>query len=212
MPAVAATAAPQADINGEDRGDDNSKGDDEGGKGDGGRGYKDNGDDGDNDGGDGGNDDTKRRQTQQPNIKPTSTARNVVVMTARAMTKAARATTAGATMMTAMMMTTAATAAKRRLMAQRQRGWHLPPSTMHGHYSQEHRCRETRPAADQSRWCHARLSPFVGVDAGLTSPVGIGKDGGHDGWLCWGWRGGFVDHWGTKNKIGEGKNLACGRG
>ena len=28
--------------------------------------------------------------------------------------------------------------------------------------------------------CHARLSPFVGVGAGLTSPVGIWKDGGHD--------------------------------
>ena len=112
MPAVAATAAPQADINGEDRGDDNSKGDDEGGKGDGGRGYEDDGDDGDDDSGDGGNDDAKRQQTQQPNIKPTSTARNVVVMTARVMTKAARATAAGATMTTATMMTTAAMAAK----------------------------------------------------------------------------------------------------
>jgi hypothetical protein len=103
LPAVAATAAPLADINGEDRGGDDSKGDDEGGKGGGGRGYE--------DGGDGGNDDAKRRQTQQPNIKPTSTARYMVAMTARATTKAARATAAGATRTTATMMTMAETAA-----------------------------------------------------------------------------------------------------
>ncbi len=59
---------------------------------------------------------------------------------------------------------------------------------------------------------HARLSPFVRVGAGLTSPVGTGKDGGYYGWLCWGWRGGVADYWGTKNKKGEGENLACGRG
>ncbi len=57
-----------ADINGEDRGGDDSKGDGEGGKGgNGGRGYEfdgDDGDDGDDDGGgDGGDDDAKRRQT-----------------------------------------------------------------------------------------------------------------------------------------------------
>ena len=73
-----------------------------GGKGgDGGRGYKDDGDDDDDDGGDG--------QTQQSNIKPTSMVRTVVVTTARAMTKAARATVAGATRTT--MATTTATAA-----------------------------------------------------------------------------------------------------
>ena len=59
---------------------------------------------------------------------------------------------------------------------------------------------------------HARLSPFVGVGAGLTSPVGIGKDGGHDGWLCWGWRGGVEDYWGIKNEKGKCENLAFGRG
>jgi len=59
---------------------------------------------------------------------------------------------------------------------------------------------------------HARLSPFVGVGAGLTIPVGIGKDGGQDGWLCWGWRGGVADYWGTKNEKGKSENLACGWG
>ena len=49
--------------------------------------------------------------TQQSNIKPTSTARNVVVTIARAMTKAARATVAGATRKTATTVTMAATAA-----------------------------------------------------------------------------------------------------
>ena len=47
---------------------------------------------------------------------------------------------------------------------------------------------------------HASLSPFVGVGAGLTGPVGIGKDGGHGGWLCWRWRGGAADYRGTKTK------------
>ncbi len=61
---------------GEDRGGDDSEGNDEGGKGgDGGRGYE--------DGGDGGDDNAKWRQTQQSNIKPTSTMRTVVVTTAR---------------------------------------------------------------------------------------------------------------------------------
>ena len=85
-----------ANINGKDRGGDNSKGNNEGGKGDGGRGYEDGGDYGDDDGGNGGDDDTKWRQ--------------------------------------------------------RQRGWHLPPSTKQGHYSQEQEYRKTRPAADQLRW------------------------------------------------------------
>ncbi len=71
-----------------------------------GRGYEDNGGDGDdsNDdgGGDGSDDDAKWRQTQQSNIKPTSTARNVVVTTARAMTKAARAVMATTATTTAM--------------------------------------------------------------------------------------------------------------
>ena len=48
---------------------------------------------------------------------------------------------------------------------------------------------------------HARLSPFVGVGAGLTTgPVGIGKDGGHGGWLVLGverWRCGLQ---GDKNR------------
>ncbi len=46
-----------------------------------------------------------------------------------------------------------------------------------------------------------------GVGAGLTSPVGIGKDGGHDRWLCWGWRGGVADYWGTKTKKEKAKIL-----
>ena len=37
---------------------------------------------------------------------------------------------------------------------------------------------------------HTHLSPFVGVGAGLTGPVGIGKDGGHGGWLVLG-----VERW-----------------
>jgi hypothetical protein len=104
----------QADINGEERGGDDSEGDDEGGKGSDGDDSDNDGDeDGDKDGdygndngGDGGDNDTKRRDTQQSNIKPTSTARNVVVTTARAMTQAARATVAGATRTTAAMAAT----------------------------------------------------------------------------------------------------------
>ena len=45
----------------------------------------------------------------------------------------------------------------------------------------------------------ACLSPFVGVGAGLTSPVGIGKDGGHGGWLVLGVGDGVADYRGTKN-------------
>jgi len=37
---------------------------------------------------------------------------------------------------------------------------------------------------------HARLSPFVGVGAGHTGPVGIGKDGERGGWLVLG-----VERW-----------------
>jgi hypothetical protein len=81
-------------------------------RGDGGRGYEDGGDDsGDDNGrnsGNGSDYDAKRRQTQQSNIKLTSTAMNVVVTTVRATTKATRATVAGATRTTATMMTTAA--------------------------------------------------------------------------------------------------------
>ena len=53
----------------------------------------------------------KQRQIQQSNIKPTSMARNVVVTTARATMKAARAMVAGATRTTSMKMTTTATMA-----------------------------------------------------------------------------------------------------
>jgi hypothetical protein len=60
---------------------------------------------------------------------------------------------------------------------------------------------------------HTRLSPFIGVGAGITGPVSIGKDGGHGGWLVLGverwWRCGLP---GYKNEKGEGENLACGRG
>jgi hypothetical protein len=37
---------------------------------------------------------------------------------------------------------------------------------------------------------HAHISPFVGVGTGHTGPVGIGKDGGHGGWLVLG-----VERW-----------------
>ena len=49
------------------------------------------------------------------------------------------------------------------------------------------------------------------MGAGLTSPVGIGKDGGHGGWLVLGVGGGVADYRGTKNKKGDGENLASGR-
>jgi len=45
------------------------------------------------------------------------------------------------------------------------------------------------------------------VGAGLTGPVGIGKDGGHNVWLCWGWRVGVADYWGTKTKKEKAKIL-----
>ena len=84
-------------------------------RGDDGTGYEDGGDDsGDDNGrnsGNGSDYDAKRRQTQQSNIKLTSTAMNVVVTTARATIKATRATVAGATRTTATMMTTAAATA-----------------------------------------------------------------------------------------------------
>ena len=58
---------------------------------------------------------------------------------------------------------------------------------------------------------HARLSPFVGVGAGHTGPVGIGKtEGMVDGW-CWGWRGGVADYWGTKMKKEKAKILPVDR-
>ena len=41
----------------------------------------------------------------------------------------------------------------------RQQGWHLAPSTMQGHYSQEQEFRETRPTADQSRWHVTHVFP-----------------------------------------------------
>ena len=59
---------------------------------------------------------------------------------------------------------------------------------------------------------HTRLSPFVGVSAGITGLVGIGKDSGHGGWLVLGvkrWHCGLP---GYKKQKGEGKNLACGQG
>ena len=40
---------------------------------------------------------------------------------------------------------------------------------------------------------HAHLSPFVGVGAGHTGPVGIGKDKGHGRWLVLG-----VERWRCK--------------
>ena len=85
---------------------DDREGDDEGGKGDGGRGYLDDDDEGhdgtfpkgggrrwSSSGGEG---------TQQSNINPTSMTRNLVSLTVRATTKAARTMGAGATWTTAM--------------------------------------------------------------------------------------------------------------
>jgi hypothetical protein len=97
-PAVRVHNNQKADMNGQDRGGDDSKGDDEDGKGDGGRGYEDDGGDGDDNGGDGG---SIRRLTRQL---------NVAVMTARATTKTARATVAGAMRTTAAKVATATTA------------------------------------------------------------------------------------------------------
>jgi hypothetical protein len=57
---------------------------------------------------------------------------------------------------------------------------------------------------------HARLSPFVGVGAGLTGSVGIGKDGGHGGWLMLGverWCCVLLGYKIQKNEKGEGKIL-----
>ncbi len=60
---------------------------------------------------------------------------------------------------------------------------------------------------------HARLSPFVGVGAGHTGPVGIGKDGGHGGWLVLGGGEVVLRITGVQKTIkGEGENLACGPG
>ena len=182
-------------------------------------GYEDDGDDGDesdDDGGDGGEDDAKRRQTQESNIKPTSTVRTLVVMTARATTKAARAAmVAGATRRMATMVMTAAMAAtitpngdkdnEDGISRRQQR-----KDIIHRIKSAGKCDRQLISPGGTSR----RLSPFVGVGAGLTSTslVSIGKDGGPDRLLCWGWRGGIADYWGTKNKKGEGENLACGWG
>ncbi len=50
---------------------------------------------------------------------------------------------------------------------------------------------------------HARLSPFVGVGAGHTGPVGIGKDRGHGGWLVLEverWRRGLLGYKKQKRK------------
>jgi len=88
-------------INGEEHGGNDSEDDNKGGKGNGGRVYEDNKDEGHDgtfpEGGGSLWSSSGSEGTQQSNIKPTSTARNVVVTTARAMTKVARATVAGAT-------------------------------------------------------------------------------------------------------------------
>ena len=51
---------------------------------------------------------------------------------------------------------------------------------------------------------HAHLSPFVGVSAGITGLVGIGKDSGHGGWLVLGvkrWHCGLLGYKRQKAKI-----------
>jgi hypothetical protein len=102
-------------INGEEHGGNDSEDDNKGGKGNGGRVYEDNEDEGHDgtvpEGGGSLWSSSGSEGAQQSNIKPTSTARDVVVMTARAMTKVARATVAGATKMMVTMVTTATTAA-----------------------------------------------------------------------------------------------------
>ncbi len=127
--------------------------------------------------------------------------------TAKAAAKVARgAKVVGATRTMATMATTAATAAT---------------MTPNGDKENEdgiwrrQQCRDIIHRSKRAGKCNRQLIsrggtsrtsfPFVGVVAGLTSPVGIGKDGGHDGWLCWGWRGGVADHWGTKNEKKKGQ-------
>ena len=84
---------------------------------------------------------------------------------------------------------------------------------MQGHYSQEQECRETRPAADQSRWHVTHVFPrLVGwVQVSQAHLVSGKKEGMMDG--CAG--GGEVASRITgvqKTKKGEDKNLSCGRG
>ena len=144
-------------------------------------------------------------------------ARNVVVTTARTTMKAAaaRAMVAGAMRTTATLMAMTATAATAATM--------MPNGDKDNEDGicrpQQHRdiIRRSKSAGKCDRQLISRggmsctSSPFVGVGAGLTIPVGIGKDGGHDGWLCWGWRCGIADYWGTKNEKGKSENLACGQ-
>ena len=83
-----------------------------------------------------------------------------MVMTARATAKAARAATVAGAMKTTVTVTTAAMAATMTQNGNKDnkdgicRRQHLQ-----GHYSQEQECRETRPAADQSRWQVTHVFP-----------------------------------------------------
>jgi hypothetical protein len=87
--------------------------------------------------------------TQQSNIKPTSTVRTVVVTTARAMTKAARAATvAGDTRTTAMLVTTVATAATMTPNGNKSAAINNAGTLFTGA-----ECGEMRPAADQRGGC-----------------------------------------------------------
>ena len=116
----------------------------------------------------------------------------MVVTTARAMTKAARATVAGATRATATTAATAATAAA------------ATAATMTPNGDKDNEDGPARVVAallgPQTYGAPGGVAfdtvahvfpPSLGVvGAGLAGPVGIGKDGGHDGgWLVWGWRG-----------------------
>ena len=74
-------------------------------------------------------------------------ARNVVVTTARATTKVARATVAEATRTTATTVTTVTTVA-----TMTPNGDKHNNQILSRHQRQEQQCQETQPAADQSRW------------------------------------------------------------
>jgi len=104
--------------------------------------------------------------------------RNVVVRTARATLKVARATVAGARRTTATTVTTAATAA---MMS--------PNGNKHNnqilsrHQRQEQECQETRPAADQLRWHITHVfPPLLGwVQASQAQSVSGRTEGMMDG-------------------------------
>ena len=102
----------------------------------------------------------------------------MVVTTARATTKAAKATVAGATRTTVTMVTTAATAA-----AMTPNGDKHNNQMLSQHQRQEQECQETQPAADQLRWQVMHVfSPLLGwVQASQAQLVSERMEGMMDG-------------------------------